>query len=477
MGVFGSLSDLQRELEVLHKVSPRIPRPLHPSPVGVNTASLFQAHFQELDQLFYGTGSSSVSHEPEAKPEESAPAAGRNGVSSVTPQQTKKRPKRLSSLAEDKDEPHGEYLPVGRDADTSANPLNSLANSASTANSSARQSARVNNTQLLAVAEDSLNTTASLMPPPPAPAGADTTISSGRPQRAAKLKSEKMLKEPSLVRKMRRPSNEESIRVKVESEQRASQFHSSTSGLDTLEKQQEQLELQSEQAPALPAAEEPDQPAEGINTSKTLRVKIKREKMSNESLAPATEATASSTATLESTVETARPDETVATNTTATNTTATTEPGKKGRKKKKDNAECHRPIKIERFSDLDKGSPVSSRTRKCSTESRTNQEHSIYKDALEGPPAAAAAPAAGNETVTHNNVTMVLGPAPTSDDSPRGPAGDATFEVHKSDKKAPAKQDSLLTEDESVEDKLPVSKTLSGIKAMKLPARTHELFK
>ncbi|KAH8285601.1 hypothetical protein KR054_011480 [Drosophila jambulina] len=447
MGVLSSLSGLQRELEVLR-----------------------QAHFQELDQLFYGLAPTSESNDAEAKAVESVPAV-REG-SSVTPQQTKKRAKRLSSLAEDKDEPEGEYLAVGTEAATSADFRQS------SANSSTRQSARVNNSQLLAIAEGNLNTTGSLMPPPPVPAAADTTLNSGRPQRAAKLKSEKLLKEPSLNRKMRRPSQDESVRIKVESEQRASQFNSSTSGHSNSGKmpQQQQPELESvlpapkEPESVLPAPKEPepeksDQPRESLNNSKTLIVKIKREKMSNEALAPAVEVTASTTAILEAT-QSARPNETV-----SSNTTATTEPGKKVRKKKKDQAECHRPIKVERFSDLDKSSPVSSRTRKGSTESRANQEHSIYKDALEGPPAADP-----SETVTQNNATMVLGPAPTSEDSPRGPAGDATFEVRPTDKKAAAKQDSLLTEDESLEDKLPVAKTLSSIKAMKLPARAHELF-
>ncbi|KAH8390286.1 hypothetical protein KR200_011386 [Drosophila serrata] len=427
MGVLGSLSDLQRELEVLR-----------------------QSHFQELDQLFYGLGSTSVSNEGEAKAEESTPAV-REG-SSVTPQQTKKRAKRLSSLAEDKNE-----LETSRAAETSQ----------SAAISSTRQSARVNNSQLLAIAEGNLNTTASLMPPPPVPTVADTTLNSGRPQRAAKLKSEKMLKEPSLNRKMRRPSQEDVVKVKVESEQRASQFNSSTSGHSNPVKMPQK---QPEEDSVLPAPKEPepvvnDQSSEDINTSKTLVVKIKREKMSNEGLVSTTEITASSTAILEAT-QAAQPNETV-----SSNTTTTTEPGKKLRKKKKDIAECHRPIKIERFSDLDKGSPVSSRTRKASTESRANQEHSIYTDALEGPP-----PVDPSETVSQTNATMVLGPAPTSDDSPRGPIGDATFEVRPTDKKAPTKQDSLLTEDESLEDKQPVAKTLASIKAMKLPARAHELF-
>ncbi|XP_033153954.1 inner centromere protein [Drosophila mauritiana] len=436
LGVLGSLSDLRRELEVLRK-----------------------AHFEELDHLFYGTGTGQT--EAEVKPRDSAPAAKSQENSSVTPQQTKKRPKRLTSLAEDQNEPEA--------PDATAN------------NTSARQSTRVSNSQLLAIAEDEHNSTASLMPPPPVPVSADTTFGSGRPQRAAKLKTEKLLKEPSLNRKMRRPSSEELVKVKVESEQRVSQFNSSTSAQASEEIKLAEPELE-EPAEAAETAEKQKPPEEAsvtedVNTTKTLRVKVKREKLSTEAVAPLTNAVSAANVTTVSSVttEAARPDDTV-----ASNTTTSTEVSKKVRKKKKD-VESHRPIKVERFSDLDKSSPVSSRTRKCSTDSRTVQERSIYKDALEDPPVAepsvaAVAPPAVNETVTISNATLVLGPAPTSD-SPIGPAGDATFEVHSSDKKEPlSKQDSLLTEDESVEEKLPTTKLLSSIKAIKLPTRTHELF-
>lgn len=333
---------------------------------------------------------------------------------------------------------------------------------------------------MLAIAEDEHNSTASLMPPPPVPVSADTTLGSGRPQRAAKLKTEKLLKEPSLNRKMRRPSSEELVKVKVESEQRVSQFNSFTSAQALEENKLAEPELEE---PAAETAEQQKPPEEAsvtedVNTTKTLRVKVKREKLSTEAVPPLTNAVSTANVTTVSSVttEAARPDDTV-----ASNTTTSTEVSKKVRKKKKD-VESHRPIKVERFSDLDKSSPVSSRTRKCSSDSRTVQERSIYKDALEDPPVAeqsvaAVAPAAVNETVAISNATLVLGPAPTSD-SPIGPAGDATFEVHSSDKKQPlSKQDSLLTEDESVEEKLPTTKLLSSIKAIKLPTRTHELFK
>lgn len=65
-----------------------------------------------------------------------------------------------------------------------------------------------------------------LMPPPPVPAAAAPVEEAhvGRPKRAAKLKSEKSLKEPKLNMKMRRPTDED-IKVKLEHEQRASQMH------------------------------------------------------------------------------------------------------------------------------------------------------------------------------------------------------------------------------------------------------------
>ncbi|KAH8279523.1 hypothetical protein KR026_012651 [Drosophila bipectinata] len=426
--VLTSLTDLQRSLE-----------------------SLRLTHAQDLDHLFYGTGAGPVDPEANAKAPETAPEV-RSGNSSVTPQQTKKRPKRLSSLIEDQDEPQV--------TDT-------------TTNSTVRQSARISNSQLLAIAEDNLNSTATLMPPPPAPAPApaDTTLNSTRPQRAAKLKTEGLMKEPSLTRKLRRPSNEVMVKVKLENEQRPSQFNAATSTISTQEKEQPPKE--SEPAPelAMEHANADEENADQANNSRTLRVKIKREKISNEGLLPTPNITNSSVA-LEATVEDARPDETV----------ASQEPGKKGRKKKKDAAASHRPIKVERFSELDTRSPVASRTRKGSTESRPKQDRSIYKDAMEElpipeVPTSAAAQAICNETVTISNATMVLGPAPT-EDSIRGPAADATFEVHTSGKKQPElpKQDSLLTEDESLEEKVPLAKLLTNVKAMKLPSRPHELF-
>lgn len=123
-----------------------------------------------------------------------------------------------------------------------------------------------------------------------------------------------------------------------------------------------------------------------------------------------------------------------------TNTTTSTAPAKKGRKKKD---VIHRPIKVERFSDLDpKPSPVASRTRQGSLgkdehveKTQTKQRPaSIYEDAIETPPSSRNSKEINNATVTvstgaggivnetvnlgaANDATINLGPVP----------GDATF--------------------------------------------------
>lgn len=58
---------------------------------------LSQAHFAELDQIFYGKAAETSA----AQPAKTAAPATSN--SSITPQQTKKRPKRLQPLSEDDD--------------------------------------------------------------------------------------------------------------------------------------------------------------------------------------------------------------------------------------------------------------------------------------------------------------------------------------------------------------------------------------
>ncbi|XP_036320710.1 uncharacterized protein LOC118735176 [Rhagoletis pomonella] len=73
------------------------------------------------------------------------------------------------------------------------------------------------------------------MNPPPVPSSANvpndilqtscSETSFVRPQRAAKLKSEKNLKEPRLNNKLRRPSSCDTSMVTLEHEQRPSQMH------------------------------------------------------------------------------------------------------------------------------------------------------------------------------------------------------------------------------------------------------------
>ncbi|XP_033250777.1 uncharacterized protein LOC117189823 [Drosophila miranda] len=225
LDIMQPLSRLQLELEAIRK-----------------------AHFKELEELFYGVKTK------DAKAADNAPE--QSETSAVTPQQTKKRPKRLTALTENTDD--------SEDAPDV------------TAESSRRQSARLSNSQLLAIAEvENLNSTASLMPPPPAPTLADTTMSSGRPQRAAKLKTVKLLKEHSLIRKMRRPSEEDSIRVKVESEQRVSQINGRTHNIAPDPKPSVVEETKPQEAPPTLPIEPIKKPAE-VFASKNVCVKVKR---------------------------------------------------------------------------------------------------------------------------------------------------------------------------------------------------------
>lgn len=391
-------------------------------------------------------------------------------------------------------------------------------------------STRMSNSQLLAVAqeveEETANTTGNLMPPPPAPpavaVAAESSMCSGRPQRAAKLKSEKNLKEPSLISKMRRPSQNEEVKIKLESEQRASQMHlADTSRINRTET----VAI----APPVESNTPAEEPIQNTNTS--LRVMVKREKLSNDSSATTTatleasrvqrsNTTVLSTTTTVTNTTTAN-NTTTADNTTASNNTTATGPAKRGRKKK----EGHRPIKVERFSELDNNLPVASRTRKGSVDARNSQasearnsqtseaapQRSIYEDAVEGAPAAAvAAQAAVNETVT-------LGGAAISEATFNIPTGNATMTVtdhvannatfqveagggddERDDQEdsmetarqgslpKTGRQSSLMTEDDSPQLEKTKEKASSKYqlpaepttyKGVKMPARTHELFK
>lgn len=387
-------------------------------------------------------------------------------------------------------------------------------------------STRMSNSQLLAVAqevEEEANTTGNLMPPPPAPtaasaaAPAETSMSSGRPQRAAKLKSEKNLKEPSLNTKMRRPSQNEEVKIKLESEQRASQMHLASASLNN------QTEAAvANAAPVVETNNASEMQSQAQNNS--LRVMVKREKLSCD----ASTTTITAAGTLEST-RVLRNDTTVhstttsVSNTTTTNMTTTadnttasssnmssTAPAKKTRKKK----ESHRPIKVERFSELDNNLPVSARTRKGNNDTRNSQtsqappQRSIYEDAVEEAPAAAIAQTAVNETVTLGtamseatfnipvgNTTVTVAQHAPNNETFQVEAGAGAGDDDQEESMETARQgslpkvgsqSSLMTEDESphldkAKDKpsskyqLPAEPTT--YKGVKMPARTHELFK
>ncbi|XP_060652190.1 inner centromere protein A [Drosophila nasuta] len=432
--------------------------------------SLRQTYFEELDQLFYGiTPTESGSEAPEI-------VAPKPVNTSITPQQTKKRPKRLASLAENEDNDESDTSAMGETV-------------------SQRSSLRKNNSQLLAVAqeepEEELNTTGALMPPPPIPAPAPAhaivsvpvagtpaaeTSMSGRPQRAAKLRSEKNLKEPSLNSKLRRPSNDELIQVKLECEQRASQAH-----LINV--------TRTEAAPLEVSQAKAKESSHAANTT-GLRVMLKREKLSCDS-----------SATLEATKTTLTDETTVLSNTTVANSTATVAavPAKRGRKKK----EVCKPIKVERFSDLDKPSPVSSRTRQGSNggarnsqESQAPSQRSIYEDAIEeaAPQGAAVVnktmnlPNVGNVETTFNvatgNATVTLNSDATfqvADDRGDDEKEESMETARQGSMPKTGQENSLLTDDESIVDVKPSKNVVSkmppaALKATKMATRAHELF-
>lgn len=98
LSVLRSVEDLARELEAAKNVCIYLifsqGRKTENTPP---TSPAFQAHFVELDQLFFGKAPEAAA----AKPVEISVPAANN--SSITPQQTKKRPKRLLTLDEDDD--------------------------------------------------------------------------------------------------------------------------------------------------------------------------------------------------------------------------------------------------------------------------------------------------------------------------------------------------------------------------------------
>ncbi|KAM7341859.1 inner centromere protein isoform 1-T2 [Cochliomyia hominivorax] len=269
-----------------------------------------------------------------------------------------------------------------------------------------------------------------LMPPPPAPKAsvADETLNK-RPQRAAKLKSEKNLKEPKLKTKLRRPSNDE-IKIKLEHEQRPSQMHeTATINQDPSETLGTNSTVSSKETSIITAT---DITRQSIKTQKNsidnlvrdIRIKIKREKISFPSQEEQPHETPSETLVLP--VTTTNLEETSLASTILSSTTNNTSvaPTKKIRKKKD---VVHRPIKVERFSDLDsKSSPISSRTRQSSMSKtdigtspvkKASRPASIYEDAVENP---LSQNSKDNINATVNiggvgivNETVNLGPTPS----------------------------------------------------------------
>ncbi|XP_073813059.1 inner centromere protein [Musca autumnalis] len=450
-------------------------------------------------------------------------------IPAASPQQTKKRVKRLSSLNEEE----------GEDSDHLAD-KNKNKGKLSKGHVSPRKTKR-SNADLLAVAEtieqpnptveeeapiprkrqtevevEANETTASaverkseasnLMPPPPAPVvaavPAEEAATSGRPKREARIKCEKNLKEPRLNNKLRRPSNDD-VKVKLEHEQRPSQMHEkastsqkpkinvphpesppeeslaasirSTDSILILPPQKPDcivINENSEDEGAASAAEtitqvatskEPNAAAEPrLSTgsadggTRGLRIKIKREKVSLPSQednvdVPSGDTVFKAPSTVPAPLppgakaETTTLEESSMVSNSVLSSTTTSATGKKPRKKK----EAPRPIKVERFSDLDKPSPVSSRTRQGSMDGRrmsqtedepvqqndqTKRGASIYEDAVEAPPVNNSKLAGVvNETVnlgpaTPADATMTLGPVPSDATFCTNPA-QTTFQV------------------------------------------------
>ncbi|XP_069964711.1 inner centromere protein A [Bactrocera oleae] len=401
----------------------------------------------------------------------------------ATPQQKKKRIKRLSDLTESDNEPVPDKVSPRLSARTSNSKLLATADTIESEEididhvtptlnvnpTPAPRSAKVQNKEQL---EENL------MPPPPAPITAQSDLtqvagnnetSFSRPQRAAKLKSEKNLKEPKLNSKMRRPSKNNTSKVKLEHEQRPSQMHevddntiqsnsdaskstasviSENSVIAIPSKAPSVVELNSDDE-ATDKNSQRDSTEEG--KTRGLRIKIKREKSSigvaNDKVN--TETSAPST-TLESSVsaqpgvplpkipiksEPGSDDSTLASTTISVNTTANTR-----RRKKKD--AVPKPIKVERFSDID----ATEKTRKTRKQTRASGV-SVYEDAVDHlipneavstpptrvslvPPEVAAA-AGMNETVKTEktgNLTVVTG-AIINDATFCANAAQTTFQV------------------------------------------------
>ncbi|XP_039956669.1 flocculation protein FLO11 isoform X2 [Bactrocera tryoni] len=340
----------------------------------------------------------------------------------ATPQQKKKRIKRLSDLTESDNEAVPEKISPRLSARTSNSKLLATADTMEAEQididhvpptpvlnpTPAPRSAKVENKEQL---EEKL------MPPPPAPitAHSDLTQVAGnietsfsRPQRAAKLKSEKNLKEPKLNSKMRRPSRNNTTKVKLEHEQRPSQMHEvddnaiqsdsdASKSIASVTSENSVIAIPTK-APSVVELNSDDEATDKNSQrnstedgkTRSLRIKIKREKSSIEVANDKAniELSAPSTA-LESSVsaqqtvplpkipiksEPGSDDSTLASTTLSVNTTT----ANTKRRKKKD--AVPKPIKVERFSDID----ATETTRKTRKQTRASGG-SVYEDAVDHP--------------------------------------------------------------------------------------------
>ncbi|XP_036330901.1 MAP7 domain-containing protein 1 isoform X1 [Rhagoletis pomonella] len=402
----------------------------------------------------------------------------------VTPQQTKKRIKRLSDLNEsDTAESIPEKISPSRNSARTSNSkllATAVAMEAEIDDDAIPQTPQINPTAAPSSAKvpHTEPTEVQLMPPPPAPlAPAPSDIlqtscietSFVRPQRAAKLKSEKNLKEPKLNNKLRRPSSCDTPRVKLEHEERPSQMHEvaddasatnrdSTKSTASVRSEDSVVAIPTKAPSVVEINSEDEQTNEkgsernSVEDGKvrSLRIKIKREKSSLGN----TEKNADSSppsSTIESSVstqlivplpkvavksETGSDDSTIASTTISANTTSTA--GNTRRRKKKD--ALPKPIKVERFSDIEDNT----RTRKGRKQNR-GSGGSVYEDAVDHPlttgeatntpptrvspvPSHIAAAAGMNETVnnrTQPDKTGVVG----SDATFCANAAQTTFQV------------------------------------------------
>ncbi|TMW42197.1 hypothetical protein DOY81_012724, partial [Sarcophaga bullata] len=185
----------------------------------------------KLRVILWGQAATAVPNKEKRGDELSATAV----VSS--PQQTKKRVKRLSSLTEDTEaEPHNDH--DSRKAPSPRKSKRSNAELLASAEAIESEKAKIeaielapvpaprvqscinakNNTEPIGSNEERKSNSSTV---------AEETLNR-RPQRAAKLKSEKNLKEPNYP-KLRRPTTNDEVKIKLEHEQRASQMHETKS--------------------------------------------------------------------------------------------------------------------------------------------------------------------------------------------------------------------------------------------------------